>query len=47
MKASVCMEKTMRKLAQLATFSDQSAEDEWFEYLRTGRLKRFDAFEKV
>ena len=85
MKASVCMEKTMWKLASwqvgnarilnsnyynsliindgnileektrglpscqlanLPTFSDQIAEDEWFEYLRTGRLKRFDAFER-
>ena len=35
------------QLANLPTFSDQIAEDEWFEYLRTGRLKRFDAFENV
>ena len=29
------------QVANLPTFSDQIAEDEWFEYLRTGRLKRF------
>ena len=31
---------------QLSNFSDKICEDEWFEYLRTGRLKRFDAFER-
>ena len=32
---------------QLSKFSDKIAEDEWCDYLRTGRLKRFDTFEKV
>ena len=35
------------QLANLPTFSDQIAEDEWFEYLRTGRLKRFERFEEI
>ena len=34
------------QLANLPTFSDQIAEDEWFEYLRTGRLKRFEEIEE-
>ena len=31
---------------QLSNFSDKIAEDEWFEYLRTGKLKRFVEFER-
>ena len=35
------------QLSNCPTFSDQIAEDEWFEYLRTGRLKRFERFEEI
>ena len=31
---------------QLSNFSDKICEDEWFEYLRTGRLKRFEEIEE-
>ena len=32
---------------QLSNFSDKIAEDEWCDYLRTGRLKRFERFEEI